>query len=402
MTAQRLPASAPGAALWSSGFRPFFLLGASYGPLVMLAWALAFVGVWPVEPRLLRLGHAHELVFGFAAAMVCGVVLTALPGWTGSAELRGPRLAALVALWLAGRVVWWATLGGARWLPSGLALLLDSALMPVLCLLLWPTLARARRTLFWWTLLPLLGLALGNLLVHRALASGSAADARFGITLGVYALTFVYSLYVGMLAPAFTRNWLRLGGQRVGGAVWLPLEWATAAAMVLLAASDLLHAGEIWIALAAALACGLHGWRWARWRGWRTAPEPLLWTLHVGYCFLIAAIALRGVSALSVRVPPDAWVHLFTLGALGMTKLGLMTRVVLRHTGRPMRVPVLMKLAYAMMLAATLLRLAYSVHQLGAGVLLLSAALWAGAFALYLLCFADALLRPSLARASPP
>ena len=169
--------------------------------------------------------------------------------------------------------------------------------------------------------------------------------------------------------------------------------------MLAFAAADLGHAGAPWMAGASALACGLHAWRFARWRGWRTTPEPLLWTLHLGYAFLIAAIGLRGASALGTLIPPDAWVHLFTLGALGMTKMGLMTRVALRHTGRAMKVPRPMLAAYGMVFAAALLRLAYAVHHPGEAVLALSALLWALAFALYLFCFAAALLRPSLPRA---
>jgi uncharacterized protein involved in response to NO len=149
---------------------------------------------------------------------------------------------------------------------------------------------------------------------------------------------------------------------------------------------------------ACALAVGVHGWRFARWRGWRTASEPLLWTLQLAYAFLIAAIALRGACALIPTLRPDAWIHLFTLGALGMCKVGLMTRVVLRHTGRPLVAPSWMKIAFVMMLAATLLRLAFTVHQLSAVVLALSALLWSLAFLLYLLCFAGMLLRPSLPR----
>lgn len=383
--------------LWSSGFRPFFLMGAAYGPLALLWWLGARWLGWSPDGALLALGHAHELLFGFATAIVCGVLLTALPGWTGGTELRGRALMLLAGLWALGRLAWW----GSAWLPAVLVLLLDCALLPLLCAMLWPTLAGARQRLFMWTLPPLVALALGNVLVHLALLRASVAEAHIGLALGLHALAFLYSLYGGLLTPAFTRNWLAQRGETCG-AILVPLEIATAASMVLFAAADLAQASAPWMAAAAALACGLHGWRCARWRGWRTAPEPLLWTLHLGYALLIAAIALRGVSALRpALVPPDAWVHVFTLGALGLTMLGLMTRVVLRHTGRPLRVPDAMRAAYALVLAAALLRLAYTVHHLGMAVLLLAALLWAAAFGLYLLCFAGVLLRPSLARASP-
>ena len=89
--------------LWSSGFRPFFLLAASYGPLCLALWLLARNTGWPAYTTG-PLWHAHEMLFGFAAALVCGVLLTALPSWSRAAELRGAPLAALAVLWLAGRV----------------------------------------------------------------------------------------------------------------------------------------------------------------------------------------------------------------------------------------------------------------------------------------------------------
>ena len=380
-------------ALWSSGFRPFFLLGACYGPFALALNLAAHALQWPLGEAVLVLGHAHELLYGFATATACGVLLTALPSWTGAAEVRGARLATLVALWLAGRLAWW--LGA--WLPQGLVFGLDCAFFPVLLLMVLPTIRGARKRLFLWTLPPLLGLAAGNLLVHLAMLHGDVEQARFGIALGLHSFMFMFSLYAGLLTPAFTRGWLQSRGEP-SHAILPPLEYATALAMVLFAAADLTQASAGWMVAACALAVGVQGWRFVRWRGWRTVSEPLLWTLHLAYLFLIAAIALRGVCALIPTLRPDAWIHLFTLGALGMCKVGLMTRVVLRHTGRPLSAPPWMKIAFVAMLAATLLRLAFTVHHLSELALALSALLWSLAFLLYLLCFAGMLLRPSLPR----
>ncbi len=380
-------------ALWSSGFRPFFLLGACYGPLALALNLAARAGQWPLGEGVLVWGHAHELLYGFATATACGVLLTALPGWTGAAEVRGARLAGLVALWLAGRLAWWF----GEWLPQGWLLAIDCAFFPALLLTVLPTIRGARKRLILWTLPPLLGLTAGNLLLHLALLQGDVEQARFGIALGLHAFMFMFSLYAGLLTPAFTRGWLRARGEH-SHAILAPLEYATALSMVLFAVADLTHAGTAWMVTACALAVAVHGWRFARWRGWRTASEPLLWTLQLAYAFLIAAIALRAACALIPTLRPDAWIHLFTLGALGMCKVGLMTRVVLRHTGRPLNAPPWMKIGFVAMLAATLLRLAFTVHQLSAVVLALSALLWSLAFLLYLLCFAGMLLRPSLPR----
>jgi uncharacterized protein involved in response to NO len=382
-------------AVWSSGFRPFFLAAAAYGPLLLVLWYAARSGWWmlPQAGLALALLHAHELLFGFAAALVCGVLLTALPSWSGAAELRGPRLAALAALWLAGRVA----LHGAEWLGRPLALVMDCALLPVLAVLLFPTIAAARRRLFWWTLPPLAALAGANLAFHLALANGSETGARWALMLGVHALAFLFTLYGGLFIPAFTRRWLHARGERAG-AILMPLEYATALAMIAFACADLLGAPAAWVIAAALAAAAVHAWRFARWRGWRTAGEPLLWCIHCGYAWLIVALLLRAVAELVPAVPREAWIHAFTIGAYGMLKIGLMTRVALRHTGRPLQAPRPMQAAFVMVLAASLLRLAYSVHDVGEWALAGSALLWAAAFVLYLIMHGPMLLRPSLAR----
>lgn len=382
-------------ALWSSGFRPFFLAAASYGPLLLGLWYGARSGWWGAPDAWLSLPllHAHELLFGFAAALVCGVLLTALPSWSGAAELRGLPLAALALLWFAGR----AALLGAQWIPHPLVAIVDSALLPALGAMLVWTIGPARRLLFWWTLPPLAAFAAANIAFHFALARGVEADAQWALMLGVHALAFLFTLYGGLFIPAFTRRWLHARGEHAA-AILMPLEYATALAMVVFACADLRGAPPRWTAAAALAAAAVHAWRFARWRGWRTASEPLLWCIHLGYAWLIAALVLRALAEVAPQVPRDAWVHAFTLGAYGMLKIGLMTRVVLRHTGRPLTASAAMQVAFLMVFAASLLRLAFSVHGLGDWALAASALLWAAAFLAYLMLHGPMLVRPSLPR----
>jgi uncharacterized protein involved in response to NO len=371
--------------LWSSGFRPFFLAAAAYGPLLIALWYGARAGWWglPGGGLALPLLHAHELLFGFAAALVCGVLLTALPSWSGAREVRGGRLAVLFAVWAAARA---AFLAG-----SPYAGVLDSALFPVLAVVLFATVSHARRRLFWWTLPPLAALAAANALYHFG------PDPRWALTLGVHALAFLFTLYGGLFIPAFTRRWLHARGERAA-AILPPLEYVTALAMVAFACADLLGAPPAWTAVTALAAALVHGWRFARWRGWRTASEPLLWCIHLGYAWLIAALVLRAFAGVAAQVPRDAWIHAFTLGAYGMLKIGLMTRVALRHTGRPLKASAAMQAAFAAVFAASLLRLAYSVHGLGEWALASSALLWCAAFLTYLAVHGPMLLGPSLPR----
>jgi uncharacterized protein involved in response to NO len=382
-------------AVWSSGFRPFFLVAAFYGPLLLALWYGARSGWWSVpDSRLaLPLLHAHELLFGFASALVCGVLLTAVPSWSGATELRGLALAALALLWLAGRVAMHA----AAWIPAPLVAVLDCALLPVLGGVLFACIAAARRRLFWWTLPPLTAFAAADIAFHLAWIRGNDADAHWSLLLGVHALAFLFTLYGGLFIPAFTRRWLHARGQHAA-AILLPLEYATALAMVVFAGADLLGAPRGAMAAAALTAAGVHAWRFARWQGWRTTSEPLLWCIHLGYAWLIVAIVLRALVEFTPAIPRESWIHAFTLGAYGMLKIGLMTRVALRHTGRPLKASAMMQLAFVMVLAASALRLAFSVHDLGTWALAGSALLWSAAFVVYLAVHGPMLLRPSLPR----
>ncbi len=60
---------------------------------------------WTMPPLL---WHAHEMVYGFAVAVIVGFLLTAGKAWTGLATPRGATLAAMAGLWVAARLpaVW--------------------------------------------------------------------------------------------------------------------------------------------------------------------------------------------------------------------------------------------------------------------------------------------------------
>jgi uncharacterized protein involved in response to NO len=145
----------------------------------------------------------------------------------------------------------------------------------------------------------------------------------------------------------------------------------------------------------------VHAWRFARWRGWKTASEPLLWSIHLGYAWLIVALALRALAELTPAIPREAWIHAFTLGAYGMLKIGLLNRVVLRHTGRPLRAPVPMQVAFVLVFVAALLRLAYSLQEINDWALAASSLAWSVAFLIYVALYGPMLVRPSLPRVLP-
>ncbi len=283
----------------------------------------------------LKLVHGHEFIFGFAAAIIFGVVITALPSWAGTEEIDGGRLKLLVALWLAGRFGFWA----APWLPAPLPALLDCLLYATAIAMLAPQLLRVKNRLYLLLLPILAALFIANLVYHQAAVRGDAALAGLALRGAIWAIVVLYVLKGGVLAPIFTGNALREKDRGAQPPFLMPLEAAALIALLALAACDLGSAPPAWSG-GAALACLLlYGWRSARWQGWRVADVPLLLPMHLGFAWLLLAFALKAVADLGGALPESAWLHAFTVGSLGLMMLGLMTRVSQRHTGRPLAMP---------------------------------------------------------------
>ena len=93
-------ASAQGFALFALGFRPLYLLAGAYAALSVPLWAAQYAG-W--LPGANPLWHAHEVLFGYAFAVIAGFLLTAVRAWTSRPTPSGAALAGIAALWIAAR-----------------------------------------------------------------------------------------------------------------------------------------------------------------------------------------------------------------------------------------------------------------------------------------------------------
>ena len=87
------------------GFRPFFLGAGVWSALFLALWLLTLEGALDLPGAFAPVTWpAHEMIFGYVAATVCGFLLTAIPNWTGRLPIRGTSLGLLFLLWLGGRV----------------------------------------------------------------------------------------------------------------------------------------------------------------------------------------------------------------------------------------------------------------------------------------------------------
>jgi uncharacterized protein involved in response to NO len=321
----------PAWALFSAGFRPFFLLAGVWAAVAVPAWLAAYVHGYALHGALPAMTwHAHEMLFGFGLAAVAGFLLTAIPNWTGRLPLRGTPLAALAALWLAGRV---ALLASAAVGPT-LAALVDLAFPAALIVVVARELVAGRN----WRNLPVLaalGLLFGaNALIH-AHALGIAFTSDLGQRLGIGTLAALVAFMGGRIVPSFTRNWL--AKERPGIALPAPAGRLDAACLAVTLAGLL-----AWVTSPDAtitpvmlvLGGTASALRLSRWCGFATLREPLVFVLHAGYAWLALGLAWMGLNGAFGWVPPGAAVHALTAGAIGTMTLAVMTRATLGHTGR--------------------------------------------------------------------
>lgn len=380
--------------IWSAGFRPFFLAGAIYGPLAMVLWLLAHLGVAQTIPNPFAdiQWHGHELLVGYGTAVVCGFVITGIPSWAETRAIEGPALAFLFATWLLGRAAMWL----AAILPGPIVAAADLAFFPVLAVLITPALLDARKKRYMAILPILAGFFYGNLLFHAGAMLDDQKITTFGLMFFLYTLIVLYSLVGGFLTPIFTEGALHERGWKGFIRFHRGIETLAILSVLAFAGTGLYAESGLVRGMAALAALVIHGLRMARWRSLRVGQIPLVWVMHASYAWFLASLALRALYDFLGWAPSMAWLHAFTVGAFGLMKIGFLTRVTLRHTGRPPQPNVAMVIGFGLMVLAALARLFAAFGIGGAALMGASSILWALPFVIYLWLYGAMLIRPSL------
>jgi uncharacterized protein involved in response to NO len=376
----------PRSAIWDLGFRPFFLLASAFAALSIGAWALQYAG-WLDTPYLSGpLWHAHEMLFGFVLAVMVGFLLTAGRNWSNQPTPTGISLAALAALWVAARVLVLT--------PFGIAAAVANIAFPLAAAtaLALPLVAGGnRRNYFLVGLLVLLAAA--SALVHLSQLGVLRLAGFVGIRIGLDAVLFVMAVIAGRVVPMFTNN--GVVGATAGRRLWLE-RLALSSLLALLLADALQWRGLFFVALLA-LAALAHLARWWLWRPWRTTRAPLVWVLHAAYFWIPIHLLLRAGAELG-QLPASVATHALTVGAVGGLVIGMMTRVALGHTARPLVAGRVEVTCYALILLAALVRVFVPivVPDAAAAGVLCSAALWSAGFALFAVAYWPVLTHPRL------
>lgn len=383
---ERRVATPGGFALWQLGFRPFYLLASVFAALSVALWAAQFAG-WLGRPYLRgAIWHAHEMLFGFAVAVVVGFLFTAGRNWSNRPTPTGGLLAAFAVLWVAGRVLVLTPYG---WAAAIVNAAFPMAAAVALAVPFWAS--RNQRNYFFIALLVLLGAA--NLATHLSQLGLVALPGWLGIQLALDVVLFMMAVMGGRVIPMFTNN----GVPGAGAVREARVEKAALGSVLVLMALDLMPAPG-WVMAAAALAAGTaHGIRLVLWKPWRTLHTPLVWVLHAAYLWIPLHLLLRAAAQWGLVIPSIA-THALTAGAMGGLIIGMMTRTARGHTARPLRAGRADVACYVLVLLAAVVRVGVPLVAPQAWLhgIVGSAMLWSAGFGLYALCYWPVLSRQRL------
>ncbi len=375
------PSPAPathGVAFLRLGFRPFYFGAAVFACLAIPFWIALFLGQINVSLSVSPLlWHAHEMLFGFAVAVIVGFLLTAAKAWTGIATPRGALLGALALLWVAARIT--AVVG-----PYSLYAALDIALLPIVAAILASILIRANNHRNLPLVLILALLAVANLAFHLSVSGLMAASPMIALHAGLALIVMIECVMAGRVIPGFT------------SAVTPGLKIAMRPRLEQLTLGVTGLALVLWVFAppgpvtlsACAVAAALHLYRQAQWHPWGTRSRPILWILHISYLWIAPGFALLAVSQTG-WINQSAGLHALAIGLTGGLIIGMITRTARGHTGRTLRASTSEILAYSLVVMAAIVRVVVPLLTPGGYVpaLIVAALAWSVAFALYLFVF---------------
>ena len=330
------PAAYKGPLLLAAGHRPFFLLAALYATLGMFFWLASLLDVITLSTSW----HGHEMIFGFGTAALSGFMMAAVPKWTNAKPVQGALLAALIILWLIGRIA----------VFSEIYVWLDLLHLIFLAFLIGRMIYGARNKRNYIVPALVLMLAAVNGLYHYF-------DPGLALRASAYLLPTVIVLIGGRVVPAFTQNALRMS---LGGDIICTTPaWAERLALpsvLLVVALELIIPDTIITGTSALFASIVLFIRMLHWQTLKTLSIPLVWILHVGYLWLPLGFALKGFSDLGLLENTMAAMHALTTGAIGVMVLAMGSRAALGHSGRPLIATKPTVMVYFLVIGSAILR----------------------------------------------
>ncbi|MBT5855170.1 NnrS family protein [bacterium] len=376
--------------LFSIGFRPFFLGASIYSVVSILLWMGIYVFSWSIKPTDLvpMYWHAHEMIFGYAVAVIAGFLLTAVRNWTGHSTPEGGSLFLLMLPWLISRVIMvsgWGDLVVSVGLDTlFVALLLISLLIPII---------KARQWRNFGVVIKLLFLMGSNIVFYLGVIGVVPDGIRLGLYSGLYLIVALIVMIGGRVIPFFIQK--GVDGE-VDLKTWPFINIASLVLFIGYFVAELLNPMGLSTGLFAGAIAVVLSLRLLGWYTHKIWKKPLLWVLYIAYANIVLGFVLKGFAILGL-VSLNLSLHAFAYGAIGMSTLGMMSRVSWGHTGRNIKCPpMIVGWLFAMLVLGLIFRVLFPLLLPGQYVtwILCSQLCWVVSFLGFICTYTSVLIRP--------
>jgi uncharacterized protein involved in response to NO len=316
--------------------------------------------------------HGHEMVFGYALAVVGGYLFT---------RLSRAKALGLVLVWFCGRLVFLVPD-----IPQ-VVIAADAMAFP-LSLFLFGGLPFVKAAKSWDN--AIFGPIVAGFLVAELVFQLGALDileggeAR-GLVVGIDLVALILFAMGGRIIAAATSGALQRKGSPLIGPAQPRWERAGVSCLFGMAVADLFMAVEpIAGALAAALAI-VTMVRLVKWRFWSVLGTPEVSVLHLGYAWLGLGFAFKASAQIGGELGLFDALHGVAVGALGTLSLAMMTRTTLQRSRMTIRVPKVTLMCITMVSIAAILRLLAALPEVRLIAIQFAAVFWMLAFLLFAL-----------------
>ena len=376
------------------GFRPFFASAMMIGVFGILAWMILYFTGWtlPAIQYPTIQWHAHEMIFGYGTALAAGFLLTAIRNWTGLQTIKNRPLLALFLLWTTARILPFILPYPMLWLLA----LIDLSFNLFLAIATTLPIYKANQ----WNNSAFPGKMILLLIANTLFYLGLLGIWPVGLHIGLYAGFYIIIALIFTLGRRVIPFFIQSGvDYEFIAKNWKWLDISNLFLFLFFAIADIADNFYVIPYITSLLAAALLILNSIRLYGWYTHGiwrKTLLWSLYIGYAWLVFGFFLKALMEF-FPISPFLAIHAFAYGGVGLITIGMMARVSLGHTGRNVfEPPKILRWVYSLLAIGAVFRVIFplfnmSLYQWWIGI---AQGLWIVAFTILLFTYLPMLIKP--------
>lgn len=390
--------------LFNLSLRIFFSAAAVFAIVMMTLWAFVFTGHTDIDAQTLNplYWHGHEMIYGYALAVVAGFLLTAVKTWTGVMMPHGYQLLGIFVCWLLARLGWAAFGLGidfgfeqSAWLY--IAAVFDMLFIGLMAFAIFRAVLKVKQYKQMGILAKLALLTLGNGLCYWGVFSANMNLTKIGMYLGFYLIIGLILTIGRRVVPFFIERGLSMGGaETVTVRNSKGQDIASLLFFLAFFITDLFYPNKYVLTITALGVAVVNIVRLMGWYHRGIWQKPLLWSLFIaflGMCLSFVLYALQPWLGYNHSIA----VHGLAIAGVGMMTLAMMARVSLGHTGRSIHTPPkTVNIMFGLMVLVFISRVLLPIVDMDNYLLwiMIAQGAWIACFVLFCISYLPMLARP--------